>query len=259
MSTRRGTVGVRGYALTRWSRAFVDVVEGRFDGSDPTVDTRRIATARRYFRDRHAQRLAIGSGRVTAAVTGSQLAPFEVTVEIRTVDTPTVATLLRTADGVGEVLPLTRGEQPAALGELLLPTESADLTGHCTCPDDSGRCIHVLAVCYEVAAEIDRTPLTLLTVMGTSLPELLDAIEELAPSRGGSDGVDEPTPPPPTVDFFGTGATAPPLPSPPRMNPLTELDGAALRAALRASGIAPGEIAEAVDELGDLYDRLIEE
>lgn len=264
MSARRGSIPVRGYALTRWSRALVDVVEGRPGGHDTSavVDSRKITKARSYFRDRHVHRLRIGTGLVTASVEGSQLDPFEVIVSFRTVDTATVATLLRAADGVTELMALARGEQPGTLGELLLPTESADVVGDCTCPDHTGRCIHVLAVTFEVAAEIDRTPITLLTVMGTALPELLDAVEDLgeAPTRRSTGAVDAPSSAAvsPTVDFYGTGATAPPLPSPARMNPLSELDTTALRAALRASGVAPGEIAQAIDELGDLYDRIIE-
>ncbi|NDK88079.1 hypothetical protein GYA93_00560 [Gordonia desulfuricans] len=272
MSARRGTVPVRGYAVTPWSRALIDVVEGRNtgDGGVPVVDSTRITKARRYFRDRHVHQLTIRPGTVTSSVQGSQLDPFEVIVSMRTVDTPTVVTLLSARDGVTEVMSLARGEQPRTLGELILPTESADVAGDCTCPDDSGRCIHVLSTMFEVAAEIDRSPTTLLTVMGTSLPELLDAIEDLSPTRppapaesgrteSEGTGSAEPAGTPPRVDFFGTGATAPSLPSPPRMSPLTDLDGTALRAALRASGIAPGDIAEAIDDLTDLYDRIIED
>ena len=268
MSARRGTVPVRAYAVTAWSRALVDVTEGRYtgEGTQPAVDSRKITTARRYFRDRHVHRLSIRPGAVTSSVEGSQLEPFEVIIDFRTVDTATVATLLRATDGVTEVMSLARGEQPATIGELVLPTESADVTGTCSCPDDSGRCIHVLSTIYEVAAEIDRSPGVLLSLMGTSLPDLLAAIEDLAGGTDDSPRTDadsgESTAPrtaPPSVDFYGTGATAPPLPSPPRMNPMTELDPAALRAALRASGVAPGDIGEAVDDLTDLYDRIIDE
>ena len=255
---------VRGYALTRWSRAFVDVVEGRTDvGSAGTVtesaDSRRITKARRYFRDRHVHRLAISPGVVTASVEGSQLEPFEVTLTMRTVDAPTVAVLLRAQGGIDEMLSIARGDQPRILGELIGPTESADVASDCTCPDESVRCIHVLAVAYEVAADIDRSALTLLTVMGIDLPGLLDALDASADrsvsTTGESDAED--SGPIAGVDFYGNGAAEPVRPSPPRMNPLTELDAGALRAALRASGIAPGEIAEAIDELGDLYDRII--
>lgn len=258
----RGTVPVRGYALTRWSRTFVDVVEGRADIAGvgeitESADSRRIAKARRYFRDRHVHRPAITPGLVTASVEGSQLEPFEVTLTMRTVDAATVAELLRANGGVDDVMSVTRGQQPAMLGGLLGPTESADVVSDCTCPDESSRCIHVLAVAYEVAADIDRSPLTLLTVMGTDLSSILDALDDRAAAapRGDASGDDGRTPPAGN-DFYGDHSPLPALPRPARMNPLTDLDTAALRTALRASGVAPGDIAEAIDQLGDLYDRL---
>lgn len=253
--TGRGSIAVRGYALTPWSRAFVDVVEGRTGGGAPqSADSRHITKARRYFRDRHVHRLAIGPGRVTASVEGSQLDPFDVILSLREVDTATVAGLLRDRSAVDELMSLTRGEQPRVLGELLVPTESADVASDCTCPDEAVRCIHALAVAYEVAAEIDRSPLTLLTLMGTDLRGLLDAVGD-APSRTVVDDGEATLPEP---DYFGTGAPLPSLPTPPRMNPLTDLDSTDLRQALRATGVTPTDMAEAIDELGDLYDRIVE-
>ncbi|MBD0859760.1 SWIM zinc finger family protein [Gordonia sp. zg691] len=251
----RGTIAVRGYGLTPWSRAFVDVVEGRGPDGETVADSLRITKARRYFRDRHVHGLRIASGSVTASVEGTQLDPFDVLLTTRTVDTPTLATLLRDHDAVEELMLLTRGEQPPTLGELLVPTESADVDTDCTCPDDAPRCIHALVTCYEIAAEIDRSPLTLLTVMGTDLRTLLGEIDsrpavKSTPDDAGPSEFLRPD------DFYGTTAALPPLPAPPRMNPLTALDGTELRAALRATGVAPADIAEAIDELGDLYDRL---
>ncbi|MFT4043428.1 MAG: SWIM zinc finger family protein [Gordonia sp. (in: high G+C Gram-positive bacteria)] len=273
----RGTVPVRGYARTRWSRAFVDVVEGHRDSDGTAVveraDSTRITKARRYFRDRHTHRLHISAGRVTASVAGSQLEPFEVTLTMRTVDPDMVATLLRARGGVDDLMSAARGEQPAILGELLGPSEPSDISAHCSCPDDAVRCVHILAVTYEVAAEIDRSALTLLTLMGTDLPALLDALDHHA--AGSSDighgaspighsgspiGHSRATKELAYIqdDFYGDRTPLPSLPRPPRMNPLTDLDITALRAALRACGVAPGDIAEAIDELGDLYDRIID-
>ncbi len=259
--SRRGSIPVRGYALTRWSRTFVDVVEGRTDlGATGTItesaDSRRITKARSYFRDRHVHGLQITPGRITASVVGSQLDPFDVTLTMRTVDSPTVAALLRDRGGVEELMALARGEQPPILGELICPTESADIVSDCSCPDAAVRCIHVLAVAYETAAEIDRSALTLLTVMGTDQAALLDAL-----STGGADAdvsTSHRTTGDISSDFYGDRAPAPGLPDPARINPLTDLDATALRTALRASGVAPGGIAEAIDELGDLYDRIID-
>ena len=239
----------RGYGVTPWSRAVCDVVEGRDTGP---VDSRRITKARSYFRDRNVRQLSIGSGRVTALVDGSQLDPFEVTVTMRPVHTPTVASLLRSRNAVDDLLALTRGTQPNVLGELVLPTEAADIVSSCTCPDETVRCIHVLAVIYEVAADIDRHATTLLTLMGTDLTQLLSAVESLSGATS-TDPDEVPTPLVPTA-----APALPPLPDPPRMTPIMDLDIKSLHAALRASGIPAGDVGEAVDQLAELYDALLD-
>lgn len=259
----------RGYGLTPWSRALVDLVEGRDKTGTPTgveVETRRINSARRYFRDNHVRGLTIRSGEVKASVDGTQLDPFDVVLTFHTVDSDTVVGLLRGAGALDDLLGLARGEQPVSLGELLLPTESSDVVSACSCPDETVRCIHVLATVYEVAAEIDRSPTTVLTVMGTDLPTLLGAVERLSGSRGPGTEAGEPTPAAPQpdeitspADYFRIRAAALPIPKPAPMTPLTDLDPAALRHALRSSGVGPGDIAEAIDALGELYDRLTDD
>lgn len=258
MSPRRDPS--RSYGLTSWARAWLDVIELRAPDVAAAAHARRVTKARSYFRDRHVHRLTITPARVTASVQGSQLDPFDVTLTMRAVDPPTVATLLSARDATGDLVAITRGEQPRTLGELVLPTESADVASDCTCPDDTLRCIHALAVAFEVAAEIDRSPTTLLTVMGTDLAELAGEVHAVTVDAGHSDsaptGLSAPVA---ATDYYGTAAVLPPLPSPPRMNPLTELDAGKLRAALRASGIPPTDLAEVVDELGALYDVLLPE
>ncbi|MFW0792603.1 hypothetical protein AAFP30_02200 [Gordonia sp. CPCC 205515] len=257
MSPRRDPS--RSYGLTPWARSWLDVLELRAPDVVAAAHARRVTKARSYFRDRHVHRLTITPARVTASVQGSQLDPFDVTLSMRAIDPPTVAALLVSRDAGADLVGLTRGEQPRILGELLLPTESADIDSDCTCPDDTLRCIHVLAVSFEVAAEIDRNPTTLLTVMGTDLAELVGEVHAATVPDEQSDSSATDPGPAPTVDYYGTSAMLPPLPSPPRMNPLTELDAGKLRAALRASGVPPTDLAEAVDDLGALYDVLLPE
>ncbi|MGB3707748.1 SWIM zinc finger family protein [Gordonia sp. (in: high G+C Gram-positive bacteria)] len=245
---RRSKPPVRGYGITGWSRAFVGVVEAG-------ADHRRITGARRYFRERHVDGLEISHGSVTGSVRGSQLDPFDVRLDMRTVDPETVISLLQKTGSVDDLLALARGEQPAALGNLIAPTEAADVMSDCSCPDDAPRCTHVLAVAFEVAAEIDRRPTTLLTVMGTDLPELLaqaqgdeaDDAGEPDESTSGTLIADDP---------FGDHRMPPPVPSFPAMDPLTLLDPTLLRQALRTTGVPLTEVAEALDDLAMYYDVL---
>ncbi|GAC66398.1 SWIM zinc finger family protein [Gordonia soli] len=265
-SSARGRGGsrspTRGYGLTPWSRALVDVVERTATGPGGGPDGRRITKARSYFRDRHVQGLRILAGRVSASVRGSQLDPFDVLITTRPVDPATVVELLRARGSLGDVMALTRGEQPSGLGDLLVPTESADVEADCSCPDEAPRCIHVLAVTYEIAAEVDRSPTVMLTLMGTDLPGLLSEISDVSSARpdvgdgAGDADADARSGRLPSVDYWGTSASLPPLPDPPRMTPLTELDPGELRSALRASGVAATDVEETIDHLGDLYDAL---
>lgn len=242
---------VRGYGITPWGRAFAAVLEAG-------ADHRHLTGARRYFREHHVDGLQIVPGQITASVRGSQLDPFEVIVEMRVVDPGTVVELLRAAGDVDALIALARGEQPSALGELIAPTESADAASSCTCPDEAPRCIHVLAVAFEVADRIDRQPATLLRVMGTDLPDLLALAQDRPTARPPSGPARDSGCRPGSIDvspgdYYGDTTPLPAPPAIPRVDALTEFDTAALRAALRASGVGATQVAEAVDDLAELY------
>lgn len=253
MARRTGTPPARGYGLSPWGRAFAAVFE-------TGADHRHLTGARRYFRDRHVERLESGRGTIIASVRGSQLDPFEVILTPRPVDPQTVVDLLRRTGEVEALVAVARGEQPAALGELLAPTESADIASSCTCPDEAPRCIHVLAVAFELSAQIDAQPTALLRILGTDLPALLDVAQD----RTGAPGGPRPADPsslssadsrsPSSVEGFYGDTTPPPAPPVfPPVDALAELDTAALRTALRASGVGATELAEALDDLAELY------
>ncbi|MFT4199990.1 hypothetical protein [Gordonia sp. (in: high G+C Gram-positive bacteria)] len=237
----------RAYGVTPWGAAFLRAFAG--------ADTRRMTKARGYFRDRHVQALSIDAGRVTSSVSGSQLDPFAVTIELRTVDAPTVVGLLHRTGRVGDLTEVARGGQPGGLLEFVAPTESADATTACTCPVDD-LCIHVLATAFEVAAAVDRDPAVLLAVMGAPLAELLALANASDASPGSADTVETAVGGPVVADFHGDDTL---LPDPPLLtvaNPFTEFEAPLLRRALRATGIAAVDVAEATDELAVLYERL---
>ncbi|MGU3291147.1 SWIM zinc finger family protein [Williamsia sp. M5A3_1d] len=245
MSRRKKDAPVRGYGLTAWSRAVLAVI-------DRPEDTRRVTKARGYFRDRTILDVRVRPGMVTALVQGSQVEPFETSLTMRTVEPDTVVALLREKGATEDLLAVARGEQPRTLGSLVLPTEPADVRGDCNCPDDEPRCIHVLALGYEMAARIDKTPSVALTMMGAEIATLLAHLR---------DDTDEPPRParvraPEVVDFYGAGFAPPPLPSPPSIDVFADLDVAGLNRALRMSGVGPLDVGEVTDELAELYARL---
>ncbi len=240
---------MRGYGLTAWSRAMLAAI-------DRPDDTRRVGKARNYFRERKVIDVRVRPGKVNALVQGSQVEPFETSLTMRTVEADTVVALLRERNATDDLLAVARGEQPKTLGSLVLPTEPADVRGDCTCPDDEPRCIHVLALGYEMAAQIDKSPSVALTMMGAEVATLLAHLRD--------DTDDEPTRPsrprqPEPVDFHGARLVLPPLPSPPSVDVFADLDVAALNRALRMSGVGPLDVGEVTDELAELYARLTQQ
>ncbi|MFN8055175.1 MULTISPECIES: hypothetical protein [unclassified Gordonia (in: high G+C Gram-positive bacteria)] len=242
---------MRSYGITPWGTAFLRAFS--------PADARRAAKARAYFRDRHVHALTVVPGRITSSVSGSQLDPFDVTIDLRTVDAATVVGLLQRDGRAAELTEVTRGGQPAGVGELVAPTEAADAKAGCTCPVDD-LCIHVLATAYEVAAMVDRDPAVLLDVMGAPLTDLLalanatetpvewSARNERSVARPGAELIE--------TDFYGDQTALPEAPLLPDFYALTEFDAKLLRAALRATGVIPGDVAEAADGLAALYDRI---
>lgn len=254
---RRSRVPVRSYGITPWGAAFLRAFS--------PADSRRTAKARTYFRDRHVHALTVVPGRITSSVSGSQLDPFDVTIDLRTVDAATVVGLLQRDGRAAELTEVTRGGQPAGLGELVAPTEAADAKAGCTCPVDD-LCIHVLATAFEVAAMIDREPAVLLEVMGAPLTDLLALANATPPVQDGDAvvecsarnerSVSRPGAERTETDFYGDQTALPEAPLLPDFHALTEFDAKLLRAALRATGVIPGDVAEAADGLAALYDRI---
>jgi hypothetical protein len=150
---------------------------------------------------------------------------------------------------------------------LVLPESMADVDGDCTCPDDSGACQHGLALIYELCAAADPDPAVLLEFAGVPLASLLarltaDPVRSAGAPPVRAAGADRPSPGPirapvvPDAVFYGESVVLPPLPEPPPVDPMVDLDSALLRTALRRSGTAAADTGEAVDELAELYARL---
>lgn len=144
------------------------------DAVSRDADTARLSRGREYFRAGKVLRTELELSTVTALVSGSQLEPFEVSLQWRPLS-DNQASYVR-----GECL-----EHPENLSRLLAGREPRrdvcallfrveDLRDSwCTCPDRSGMCKHRIAVAYAVAERFTADPVTFLDWRGIDTAALL--------------------------------------------------------------------------------------
>ncbi|CAM3906926.1 hypothetical protein TSST111916_13000 [Tsukamurella strandjordii] len=230
---------------------------------EEVTERRKVQYARRLYQEHQVFSLAVVPASITATVQGSQLDPFGVGLSRIPGDPAAVVSLLVAQGATGELLGVTRGDLGRALGDLVLPETASDVEVSCACPDESGACVHALALTYEFCAAADLDPSLVLDFAGVPLAGLLARV---AASGREPAGAARPAPvaAPSAEDewdagaaaFYGDGMDLPPLPEPSPVDAMTLLDPALLRAALRRTGTKPADVAEAQDELAELYDRL---
>ncbi|MEI2654220.1 MAG: SWIM zinc finger family protein [Microthrixaceae bacterium] len=135
----------------------------------------------------------IDPGRVRSRVSGSHGRHYVTEVEVRRIPDaawdPVVDVLASksahaAALADGELDPAIVADVRAA-GVELLPGPG-DLRPHCTCPDWAEPCKHAAAVCYLVAAELDRDPFLLFLLRGLPCEALVAMMAERR--RGGAGG-----------------------------------------------------------------------
>jgi hypothetical protein len=127
--------------------------------------------------------LTVKPGEVVAAVQGSRVTPYQVTIRIRAFTGAEWDGVLDVVSAqIGRVAALLDGELPPELiedtkatGLDLLPGPGELLT-HCTCPDFAVPCKHSAAVCYLITDTLDEDPFALLHLRGRSKDALLAAL-----------------------------------------------------------------------------------
>jgi uncharacterized Zn finger protein len=178
--SKRGAIGE-----TWWARKWIEVLEGFRIGE-------RLARGRSYARRGQVLSIEVGKGSVKARVQGSQPAPYQVEIKIKTLTAEQwkgVAQEFATQAVFGAKL--LAGEMPQdaekafkAAGVSLFPARQADLATECSCPDWSNPCKHVAAVYYLLGEEFDRDPFLLLKLRGMERTRLVDLIGKGGPARG---------------------------------------------------------------------------
>ncbi len=171
----------------RWIAA-LELVLGAHSG--------RLARGRTYARAGRAHDLVVDKGKVTALVTGSRPAPYEVTIALGTLSPATwqrvVAGMVAKAQFAAELL---SGQMPKELDEVfraadtsLFPRDRADLSTSCSCPDTGDPCKHVAATHYVLGEALDHDPFLLFELRGRTKEQVLHALRAARADEGTASG-----------------------------------------------------------------------
>ncbi len=253
------------FGSTWWGRAWVDALERA------SLEPARLARGRTVARNGSVGMVSIAAGYASASVRGARGATFTTDVAVRTL---AIAEWEQIADSIARTArhaaALLDGElDPGVLDDALaaditLLPRAGDLRPDCSCPDWVEPCEHAAALCYLVAAELDRDPFLLFLLRGLGRDELMTMVRaRRAASSMAGRPVDAPTELP--VDLFGVPAVAAwseraideplgPAPSVVAARPhatarMPHLSRTPWDVDLpRGSGIAPGRIDELADD-----------
>jgi len=178
------TSGRRQVATTFWGKAWCANLERYADFAN------RLPRGRTYVRNGSVLDLAIGQGKVSAYVAGSEL--YTVTVGIAPLArTRWKRVVSRCTGRIGSLVGLLRGELSAdVLSALCDPKEGLfpeprEITLDCSCPDWAGLCKHVAAVLYGVGSRLDSKPELFFVLRQVDQAELISSATSGAVSRRG--------------------------------------------------------------------------
>jgi uncharacterized Zn finger protein len=200
------------FGKTWWAKRWIDVLES-FDMGG------RLSRGRSYARNGQVTDIGIASGKVTAKVQGSRLAPYQVKISVTTLTEPEWETLVAELNTqVSFAAKLLAGEMPqdieeafAKAGLSLFPKSLTEIITSCSCPDWSNPCKHIAAVYYLLGEEFDRDPFLLFRLRGTERDALCGRLSAM--SEPASPEVPEPEPAEPLPADAATFWACGPLPT----------------------------------------------
>ncbi|MHB1846095.1 MAG: SWIM zinc finger family protein [Deltaproteobacteria bacterium] len=174
----------RAIAKTFWGRAWCDNLERYSDYSN------RLPRGRTYVRNGSVIDLQIGSGAVTAVVSGSEL--YDVAVKVAAVPSARFGAIRKDCAGaIDSLVELLQGRLSKGVMERLCREKDglfpapAEITLKCSCPDWAEMCKHVAAVLYGVGARLDERPELLFRLRQVDEQELIASAGGLVPSKPG--------------------------------------------------------------------------
>jgi uncharacterized Zn finger protein len=178
-------IKVKKIGATWWGQRWIEALERLSAGY-----SNRLARGRTYARAGRVHDLEVGSGTVTARVTGSRSTPYKVTLRLAPLGAAAWekaiaamgAQALFAAELLAGEMPRDIDEAFRAGGRSLFPAKEKDLQTACSCPDWANPCKHVAATHYVLGEAFDRDPFLLFELRGRGKDEVLAALRRL---RGG--------------------------------------------------------------------------
>jgi uncharacterized Zn finger protein len=173
---------------TWWGRRWIEALEKL-----SWQYSSRLARGRSYARAGRVHDLEVEPGKVTASVTGSRPAPYEVTLRIAVLEAraweAAIEQMARQAVFAAELL---AGQMPQeidsafhAAGTSLFPVREADLDTACSCPDWANPCKHLAATHYVLGEAFDKDPFLLFELRGCGREGVLGALRSHRTGRSG--------------------------------------------------------------------------
>ena len=167
--SKRGTFGE-----SWWARRWITVLESFNIGA-------RLGRGRSYARGGQVLSIEIDKGKVGAKVQGSRPKPYDVKLEIKTLQAADWQKLAKALSREAIFsAKLLAGEMPQDIekafkeAELsLFPEKLKDLKTACSCPDWSNPCKHIAAVYYLLGEEFDRDPFLIFKLRGMNREDLI--------------------------------------------------------------------------------------
>lgn len=191
----------RKIASTFWGKAWCENLEAYSDYEN------RLPRGRTYVRNGSVVDLQIGTGKITALVSGSSL--YKISISIK----PLAADLWKTiqkecAGQIDSLIELLQGKLSAAVMQIVTRPEQGlfptprEIELDCSCPDWADLCKHIAATLYGVGARLDQNPSLLFLLRGVDPSELISkasAAEAVRQTTSGAPGMSEAE----VADVFG--------------------------------------------------------
>lgn len=162
----------RKIARTFWGEAWCDNLERYSDYAN------RLPRGRTYVRNGSVVDLQVGSGRVTALVSGSTM--YEVNVTVGPVPRARWHAICADCSGaIDSLVELLQGRFSKGVMTRLCEEKAGlfpspkDIVFTCSCPDWASMCKHVAAVLYGIGARLDHQPQLLFTLRNVDQQDLI--------------------------------------------------------------------------------------